>query len=604
MTRSAPQGTRGAYRDRQGPRPRLRHRRAAALAAATERRARGRSSPSPASCSPGSTCAAGAYGSSASASATCAAGRCSSPSTTAGKRWRSTRPSTACAPSTAGPSSGRRRPASAPRPCARLHRLAGARAPAAAARPQSLRLSLACRRVSCTRVRDRMTADTRPRRRRAPPGMRGEPRMSESSKIRNVALVGHRGAGKTSLLEALLFGVGAVTRQGKVEDGTTVGDWDDDEKRRQLSLASSLAHIEAGGLTYNLIDTPGDSSFQSDTIGALRVVETAVVVVNSVMGVEVQTERLWNRAADAGLARIVFCNMLDRERADFDRCLAALREAFGHEVAAVQLPIGSEHEFKGVVDVLTMKAYTLDGHEGRRRATYRPSSPTRRRRPARPCSRSWPRAATSSPRSSSWKRRSAKTSSSRASPQAVREAKIFPVAVGAATKLLGVDQLLKLLALAPSPDAAAPPTLLEDDGTEVETRLRRRQAGRGVRLQDRRRPVQRPHQRVPRLPGHRHRQQRAGRCTQRPQGAFRSAAQAAGQGDEADRQGRRRRHRRRRQAQGRRHGRHAPRRRRQGRRSRRSPTRRRSCPSPSRPRPRATRTRSCRRSSGSPKKTP
>ena len=154
--------------------------------------------------------------------------------------------------------------------------------------------------------------------------------MNEPGKIRNVALVGHRGTGKTSLLEALVFRAGVVNRQGKIEDGTTIGDWDDDEKRRQLSLASSLAHVERDGFTYNLIDTPGDASFQADTIGALRVVETALVVVNTVMGVEVQTERVWMRAAEAGRARILFCNMLDRERADFDRTLGGLREAFGH----------------------------------------------------------------------------------------------------------------------------------------------------------------------------------------------------------------------------------------------------------------------------------
>jgi len=93
--------------------------------------------------------------------------------------------------------------------------------------------------------------------------------MNEPGKIRNVALVGHRGTGKTSLLEALLFRAGVINRLGKIEDGSTVGDWDDDEKRRQLSLASSLAHVERDGLTYNLIDTPGDPSFQADTIGAL-----------------------------------------------------------------------------------------------------------------------------------------------------------------------------------------------------------------------------------------------------------------------------------------------------------------------------------------------
>ena len=98
-----------------------------------------------------------------------------------------------------------------------------------------------------------------------------------------------------------------------------MADYDDDEKQRQLSLSAALAHVERGGLTFNLIDTPGDSSFHADTIAALRVVETALVVVNTVLGVEVQTERLWNRAAERGLAASSFCNMLDRERADFDR---------------------------------------------------------------------------------------------------------------------------------------------------------------------------------------------------------------------------------------------------------------------------------------------
>ena len=290
--------------------------------------------------------------------------------------------------------------------------------------------------------------------------------MSEPSKIRNVALVGHRGAGKTSLLEALLFGAGVVTRQGKVEDGTTVGDWDDDEKRRQLSLASALAHVETGGLTYNLIDTPGDSSFQADTIGALRVVETAVVVVNSVMGVEVQTERLWNRAAEAGLARIVFCNMLDRERADFDRCLAALRESFGHEVVAVHLPIGSEHEFTGVVDVLKMKAYTLDGQkvvEGDVPADLADRAAAAREALLEVVAES----SDELTEKFLMEEEISDDEFQQGFTQAVREAKIFPVAVGAATRLLGVEQLLSLLALAPAPDAVPAPTLTAEDGAEV-----------------------------------------------------------------------------------------------------------------------------------------
>jgi elongation factor G len=185
--------------------------------------------------------------------------------------------------------------------------------------------------------------------------------MQEPGKIRNVAIVGHRGTGKTSLLEAMLFQAGAINRLGTVEAGTTVGDWDEDEQRRQMSLAASLAHLEWQGRKINLIDTPGDSGFQADTITALRVVEGALVVVSAVMGVEVNTTRVWNRAEGLGLSRVVFVNMLDRERADFFRTLAALREQLSDRCVAVELPIGAEHELTGVVDLLHNCAYTDPG---------------------------------------------------------------------------------------------------------------------------------------------------------------------------------------------------------------------------------------------------
>ena len=150
--------------------------------------------------------------------------------------------------------------------------------------------------------------------------------MQEPGKIRNVAIVGHRGTGKTSLLEAMLFQAGATNRLGTVEAGTTVGDWDEDEQRRQMSLAASLSHLEWQGRKINLIDTPGDSGFQADTITSLRVVEGALVVASAVMGVEVNTARVWARSEELGLSRVVFVNMLDRERADFFRTLGALQE--------------------------------------------------------------------------------------------------------------------------------------------------------------------------------------------------------------------------------------------------------------------------------------
>src|SRR5579859_7579066 len=178
-----------------------------------------------------------------------------------------------------------------------------------------------------------------------------------ADRIRNVAIVGHRGTGKTSLHEALLFEAGAINRMGTVTDGTTVSDTDDDEKARQMSISLALSSFEWQGRKVNLLDTPGEPSFIADALGALRVCESAIFVVNGVMGVEVHTTRLWQRAAELDLARLVFVNMLDRERADFFRTLDALKAAFGPHVVATEIPIGSEHEIRGVIDLVDMKAY-------------------------------------------------------------------------------------------------------------------------------------------------------------------------------------------------------------------------------------------------------
>ncbi len=181
-----------------------------------------------------------------------------------------------------------------------------------------------------------------------------------ADRIRNVALVGHRGSGKTSLHEALLFQAGAVNRLGNVVDGTTVSDSDPDEKARQMSISLALSSFEWQERKVNLLDTPGDASFIADALGALRVCESAVFVVNAVMGVEVHTTRLWQRAAELDLARLLFVNMLDRERADFFRTLDSLKSAFGQHVVATEIPIGSEHETRGVIDLVDMKAYEYE----------------------------------------------------------------------------------------------------------------------------------------------------------------------------------------------------------------------------------------------------
>jgi elongation factor G len=180
-------------------------------------------------------------------------------------------------------------------------------------------------------------------------------------RIRNVALVGHRGSGKTSVNEALLFEAGAINRLGSVADGTTVSDSASDEKAREMSISASLSSFRWDDRKINLIDTPGEPSFIADALAALRVVEGAVFVVNGVMGAEVTTSRLWERASELGLARILFVNMLDRERADFFRALDSLKQAFGQHVVATEIPIGREHELQGVIDLIDMKAYRYDG---------------------------------------------------------------------------------------------------------------------------------------------------------------------------------------------------------------------------------------------------
>jgi elongation factor G len=178
-----------------------------------------------------------------------------------------------------------------------------------------------------------------------------------ADRIRNVALVGHRGSGKTSLHEALLFEAGVTARLGSVPDGSTVSDADADEHARQMSISTTLSSFEWQQRKINLLDTPGEPSFIADALGALRVCEAAVFVVNGVMGVEVSTSRLWARAAELDIARMLFVNMLDRERADFFRALEQLKRAFGPHVVATEIPIGAEHDVEGVIDLIDMKAF-------------------------------------------------------------------------------------------------------------------------------------------------------------------------------------------------------------------------------------------------------
>jgi elongation factor G len=180
----------------------------------------------------------------------------------------------------------------------------------------------------------------------------------DTGSIRNVAVIGHSGAGKTQLVAALLFAAGATPRLGRVDDGTTVTDNDDEEIARKHTLSASLAFAEWNKLKINIIDTPGMGNFLADARAALRVADAAVLVVDAVSGVEVQTEKVWAEAEALGLPRLIVVNRLDRERASLDRSLTSLRDFCSRTIVPIQLPIGEERDFSGAIDLVAMKAWT------------------------------------------------------------------------------------------------------------------------------------------------------------------------------------------------------------------------------------------------------
>ena len=185
-------------------------------------------------------------------------------------------------------------------------------------------------------------------------------KVYDAASIRNVTIAGHSGAGKTQLAAAILFDAGMVNRFGRVDDGTTVTDFDEEEVSRKHTLAASLAYAEWNKHKINLIDTPGFGNFLSDTLAAMRVSDAAVVVVDAVSGVEVQTEKVWEAAEQFELPRLVVVNRIDRERASLSRTLDSLTTSFGRTVIPVQMPIGEEKSFRGVVDLVGMKAYVFE----------------------------------------------------------------------------------------------------------------------------------------------------------------------------------------------------------------------------------------------------
>src|SRR5260221_3899733 len=177
----------------------------------------------------------------------------------------------------------------------------------------------------------------------------------EIGKVGNVGVVAHGGVGKTSLVEGMLFATGAVNRLGRVDDGSTITDFDPDEIKRKISINTSIAYCDWKGHRINLVDTPGYGDFIADARAGLRVVEAAVVVVDAVAGVQVQTEKVWKFATEYDLPRAVVVNRLDRERADFYRTFESLARRLKGRLVPLHLPVGEEHGFKGFVDLVTQK---------------------------------------------------------------------------------------------------------------------------------------------------------------------------------------------------------------------------------------------------------
>jgi len=185
-------------------------------------------------------------------------------------------------------------------------------------------------------------------------------KVYEGKDIRNVALIGHGNSGKTSLAAALLYTAGATNRLTRVDEGNTITDFDEEEIQRKVTVSTALAYVEWKKSKINLIDTPGFNMFINDTRASLVAADSALVVVDGVAGVEVQTEKVWGFSDEYKLPRAIVVDKLDRERASFERALESIHENFGRTAVPVHLPIGSERDFKGVVDLIRMKAYTYE----------------------------------------------------------------------------------------------------------------------------------------------------------------------------------------------------------------------------------------------------
>jgi elongation factor G len=267
-----------------------------------------------------------------------------------------------------------------------------------------------------------------------------------SAKIRNVALIGHGGAGKTTLTEALLFAHGAIPRQGKVEDGSTVSDFDPEEQRRGISVSLALAPFELDGHKVNLLDAPGYADFVGDVVAALQAADLALFVVSAVEGVEVQTEIGWKLAEQRGVPRVIFVNKLDRERASFERTLDELKEKFGAGVAPLQLPIGEEASLSGVIELLNDVAVTYSGDTGKGTEGAIPDDMATEEHAVHDALVEGIVVADDDLMERYLSDEAIDTGElAKALAAGIAETTVFPVLCGSATKLIGIDRLAKFL---------------------------------------------------------------------------------------------------------------------------------------------------------------
>ena len=288
--------------------------------------------------------------------------------------------------------------------------------------------------------------------------------------IRNIVLVGHGGSGKTSLAEALLFRSGATTRLGKITDGNTVCDFDEEEIRKGISISTALAPVEWEGHKINILDAPGYADFIGEMRAAMRVADLAVFVVSAVEGLEVQTQVAWNYAEQLQLPRMFFINKADRENSSFRRTLDQLREAFGKGVAPVSLPLGREHDFKGVISVMDETAHEYDFSTGKSKEVPIPEERMDRVREVH--NDLLDSVAESDDDLLERYLEGGEITRDeviKALHEGIDDATMFPVVVGSATHLIGVDRLADVIVNA-GPSPLDRPPVEGQDGTARESK--------------------------------------------------------------------------------------------------------------------------------------